>query len=120
MHPRRDNLYKAARKAANLSREMAAELLGTSARSLSDYEQGVTKAPCDLVLHMAEVYRDRALVYRHMSEVCPVGRQILPPEQSVAIMAARIIAGMLKKRTPDAANNGNSARRRLAKVLASD
>lgn len=75
-----DNIYCKCRKEAAKyndklnSREGAAELLGLSVSSLSDYELGLTKVvPVDKVLLMADLYNAPELKYFYCSEVCPLG-----------------------------------------------
>jgi len=71
---------EAARKDAKLnSRESAAEFLGISASSLTNYELGVTKqVPPDAVALMADLYNAPELKCSYCAE-CPVGRGMLFP-----------------------------------------
>ena len=46
------NIYQNARKAAGLTQERAAELMGLSARSLADYEAGLRLPPNDVADRM--------------------------------------------------------------------
>jgi transcriptional regulator with XRE-family HTH domain len=75
-----DNIYCKCRKAAAKyndklnSREGAAELLGLSVSSLSDYELGLTKVvPVDKVALMADLYNAPELKPYYCAEVCPLG-----------------------------------------------
>lgn len=75
-----ENIYFQCRKAAAKyneklnSREGAAELLGLSVSSLSDYELGLTKVvPVDKVLLMADLYNAPELKPYYCSECCPLG-----------------------------------------------
>lgn len=75
-----DNIYCKARKEAAKyndklnSREGAAELLGLSVSSLSDYELGLTKVvPVDKVLLMADLYNAPELKTDYCVDSCPLG-----------------------------------------------
>lgn len=75
-----DNVYCLARLEASKyserlkSREGAAELLGISPSSLSDYELGITKTvPVDKVVLMADLYNAPELCNRYCTTDCPIG-----------------------------------------------
>ena len=75
-----DNMFcKARMKAARLngklrSKEGAAEMLGVSASTLSDYELGLTKnVPPDMVIKMADLYDAPELQNYYCTEMCPLG-----------------------------------------------
>lgn len=56
------------------SKEGAAELLGVSVSTLSDYELGLTKViPPDMVLKMSELYNAPELENYYCTEMCPLG-----------------------------------------------
>ncbi len=56
------------------SKEGAAELLGVSVSTLSDYELGLTKViPPDMVVKMAELYHAPELENYYCTEMCPLG-----------------------------------------------
>ena len=56
------------------SKEKAAEFLGISVSTLSDYELGVTKTvPPDMVLKMADLYNAPELENYYSTNVCPLG-----------------------------------------------
>ena len=56
------------------SKEGAAELLGVSVSTLSDYELGITKIiPPDMVLKMSDLYNAPELRNYYCSEICPLG-----------------------------------------------
>lgn len=56
------------------SKEGAAELLGVSVSTLSDYELGITKIiPPDMVLKMADLYNAPELKNYYCTEICPLG-----------------------------------------------
>lgn len=93
-----ENIYFQARKEAAKyneklnSREGAAELLGLSVSSLSDYELGLTKVvPVDKVMLMADLYNAPELKPYYCSECCPLGckntRIILEDLDRIAVRA---------------------------------
>lgn len=56
------------------SKEGAAELLGVSVSTLSDYELGLTKViPPDMIVKMAELYNAPELENYYCTEMCPLG-----------------------------------------------
>lgn len=75
-----DNPFCKARLAAArvnerlLSKEGAAELLGISVSTLSDYELGLTKIiPPDMVVKMSNLYNAPELENYYCTEMCPLG-----------------------------------------------
>lgn len=59
------------------TKEYAAEMLGISPSSLSDYELGVTKiVPPDMIIKMADLYNAPELKNYYCREVCPLGCDI--------------------------------------------
>ena len=77
MKKRCRNIYRIARKSAGLTQEEAAELLNVSPRTLSDYEQGKTIPPDDVVCRMIEVYKADWLAYKHLKQT-EIGNRYLP------------------------------------------
>lgn len=67
-------MFRAARNAAGLSREEAAQKLYIGSRTLADYESGRTIAPPDVVMRMAEVYQEPTLPADYCATVCPIGQ----------------------------------------------
>lgn len=74
-----ENIYFKCRKEAALydkrlfSRESAADLLGMSVSSLSDYELGITKVvPVDKVVLMADLYNAPQLKTMYCKHDCPI------------------------------------------------
>lgn len=64
------------------SREGAAEVLGMSPSTLSDYELGITKIiPAENILRMADVYNAPQLKNYYCKNCCPLGSDI--PEISM-------------------------------------
>ena len=59
------------------SQEGAAELLGISVSSLSDYELGLTKiVPPDIVIKMSSLYNAPELENYYCREMCPLGYEV--------------------------------------------
>jgi transcriptional regulator with XRE-family HTH domain len=67
-------LYLISRTRAGLTREEAAERMFVDVSTLERYESGKTVPTHDRVLAMEETYGDRALSYRHCTELCPLGK----------------------------------------------
>ena len=70
------NIYQSARERAGLTQESASEQLYISTESLRMYETGRRRPSDEMAVMMAEVYREEALVYRHI-KASPAGR-VLP------------------------------------------
>ena len=88
------NIYRACREEAARyndklkSRESAAELLGISTSTLSNYELGITKAvPVDIVVTMADLYNSPQLKNLYCKRECPIGKQ-LPVATEIAGLAS--------------------------------
>ncbi len=63
------------------TKEYAAEMLGISPSSLSDYELGVTKiVPPDMIIKMADLYNAPELKNYYCREVCPLGCDVAKVE----------------------------------------
>ena len=59
------------------SQEGAAELLGISVSTLSDYELGLTKiVPPDIVIKMSSLYNAPELENYYCREMCPLGYEV--------------------------------------------
>ncbi len=77
------NRYFESRKRASnhderlTSREGAGDLLGVSWSSMADYERGLTKVPVDVVIRMADLYKDPALLNWFCCNECPICRDDL-------------------------------------------
>ena len=77
-----ENIYRRCRKEAAVyneklaSMEKAAELLGISVSTLSNYELGVTKViPNDIVMIMADLYKAPQLNNWYCKNECPMGKE---------------------------------------------
>lgn len=88
-------MYARYRRAAGLTQERAAELLGTATRTLSAWENGEHCPPDDMVVLMADVYQAPTLPLEHLREVSRIGREYLPdpeaktlPEAALSLLTA--------------------------------
>ncbi len=106
-----DNIYCRCRKEAAKyneklkSREGAAELLGLSVSSLSDYELGNTKVvPVDKVVLMADLYNAPELKPYYCRECCPLGagNPVIPLEDFDRATLQVISSFRKMNKTPDA------------------
>lgn len=72
--------YRECRKQAAIyndalgSMERAAEMLGVSVNTLSNYELGVTVPPVDIIIVMADLYRAPQLKTMYCKNECLIGR----------------------------------------------
>lgn len=89
MKPTR-NIYQTARERAGMTQEAASDRLYISTESLRMYETGRRRPSDEMVVMMAELYRDPALAYRHLKT--SAAGQILPEvsEQSLEQCAMRL------------------------------
>lgn len=67
-------MLRTARNKAGITREEAAHRIYIGTRTLADYELGRTIAPPDVVMRMAEVYREPTLPADYCAKVCPIGQ----------------------------------------------
>lgn len=72
------NIYAAARNAAGMTQERAAESLAVSVRSLADYEAGIRQPPEDVVIRMVDIYRAQYLAYQHLRARSELGKRLIP------------------------------------------
>lgn len=61
-----ENIYKKARKSADLKRDPAAEELGISTRTLDKYENFELRVPDDIVKRMCYLYNNPFLAWQHL------------------------------------------------------
>ena len=86
------NIYKAARRAAGITQERAAELLCISVRSLADYETGQRIPPGDVIDRMSTIYDNVALGIQHIRATNALAARVVPQleERSLMELALRI------------------------------
>lgn len=82
------NIYAAARNAAGLTQDRAAEMISVSCRSLADYEAGQRMPANDVVARMVEIYDARYLAYQHLRASSDVARRIIPDTDQLELPAA--------------------------------
>lgn len=82
------NIYQATRKAAGLTQERAAELLGLSVRSLADYESGLRLPPDHVADRMVMVYNSQVLAVQHLRNTTQFARELLPEVMPMALPEA--------------------------------
>ena len=69
-----ENRYKIGRETSGYTQEKASEMLHISPRTLSDYENGHTRVPDDIVAAMTEIYNAPLLAWWHLKETSPLGK----------------------------------------------
>lgn len=86
------NIYKTARKAAGLTQERAAELLGICVESVRAYETGRTIPSSHVVERMVDRYNAQHLAYEFLKETNALVGRIVPAleARSVLEVAVRI------------------------------
>lgn len=81
------NIYQNARKAAGITQERAAEMMGISVRSVADYEAGVRIPPNDVVEMMVLCYNSQLLAIQHL-RLTSMARSILPEVEELRLPEA--------------------------------
>lgn len=87
--------YKTCRESAGIRQEESAELLNVSIRSLSDYENGKSRVPDDIVDRMAEIYKSPLLAWWHLKENSVLGKylpDVAIPKTEVDMVFQSILA----------------------------
>lgn len=72
------NIYKTARRCADLTQEAAAERLGISVESIRAYETGLRIPPNEVVEQMVICYNAQYLAYQHLHETNALAARIVP------------------------------------------
>ena len=83
-----DNLYAMYRKAAGMTQERAAELLGVAVRTLQAWERGERDVPSLRVLRMCDIYGNNTLAIEHLRFSNVIAGDILPPVKAVPVAQA--------------------------------
>lgn len=84
------NIYQAAREAAGMTQERAAELIGLSVESVRSYECGKRVPGDDAVIKMVEIYGANYLAYQHLKHKTQVGNAVLPDVKEVPLSQAAL------------------------------
>lgn len=104
-----DNPYRECRKRASIhndslgSMEKAAEMLGVSVSTLSNYELGVTIPPVDIIMIMADLYRAPQLRTMYCKNECLIGKNmpVATCAGGIESITLRIIDQMSEKKIKD-------------------
>ena len=83
-----ESIYARYRKAAGMTQEKAAELLGVAVRSLAAWERDECKPSDARVLSMVDVYCAPTLAIEHLRATTAIARNILPPVDAVPLPQA--------------------------------
>lgn len=83
-----ESIYARYRKAAGLTQERAAELLGVAVRTLAAWERGESKPSDERVLSMVDVFAAPTLAIEHLRATTAIARGILPPVDAVPLPQA--------------------------------
>lgn len=91
-------IYGRYRKAAGLTQERAAELLGVTVRSVAAWERGENVPPDMRVLAMSDIYGAPTLCVEHLRQTVAIARDVLPPVPYVFLPQAvcQLCAAMQK------------------------
>lgn len=81
-------IYARYRKAAGITQERAAELLGVAVRTLAGWERGESYPPDMRVLSMADIYCAPTLAIEHLRLTAAIARDIIPEVPCVPLPQA--------------------------------
>ena len=97
------NRYGRYRRAAGITQERAAELLGCSVESVKAYETGVRFPPDEIVVTMCDVYGAPTLAVEHLRTASALGAEVLPPVEprTVAEAVCRLCAALRRVEAED-------------------
>lgn len=84
------NIYKAARRAAGLTQEAAAERLDVSVESLRAYETGGRIPPNDIVERMVVCYNTQYLAYQHLHETNALMDRVVPELEARSMLEVAV------------------------------
>ncbi len=85
------NIYQAAREAAGMTQERAAELIGLSVESIRSYELEKRIPADETVIKMAEIYGGaNYLAYQHLKHKSMIGNVILPDVTEIPLSQAAL------------------------------
>lgn len=82
------NIYGRYRRAAGLTQERAAELLGCAVRTLANWEGGVNTPPDSMVVAMADIYQASTIAIEHLRATTALARDIIPAVKRVPLSQA--------------------------------
>ena len=82
------NIYATCRKAAGMTQERAAELLGVATRTLAAWETGERIPPALRVADMVHLYATPVLAIQHLRLNSMIGAELLPEVNAVPLSQA--------------------------------
>lgn len=82
------NIYATCRKAAGMTQERAAELLGVATRTLAAWETGERIPPALRVADMVDLYATPVLAIQHLRLNSMIGADLLPEVSAVPMSQA--------------------------------
>ena len=88
MNDNYESLYARHRKAAGLTQERAAELLGVAVRTLAAWERGESTPPNARMLAMVDIYGSPALAIEHLRYSNIIAYDVLPAVKAVPLAQA--------------------------------
>lgn len=88
-----ESLYARYRKAAGLTQERAAELLGVAVRTLAAWERGESTPPNMRVLAMVDIYAAPTLAIEHLRYTNIIAYDVLPAVRRVPL--AQAVCGLI-------------------------
>lgn len=83
-----ENMYGRYRRAAGMTQERAAELLGVAPRTLQAWERDKSTPPNNQVLRMCDIYGANTLAIEHLRLNNVIAYDVLPPVREVPVAQA--------------------------------
>ena len=80
-----ESMYARYRRAAGMTQEYAAELLGVAPRTLQAWERGESTPPNARVLAMCDIYCSPTLAIEHLRYNSIIAYDVLPPVRAVPV-----------------------------------
>ena len=93
-----ESMYARYRKAAGITQECAAELLGVAPRTLQAWERGETTPPNARVLAMCDIYCAPTLAIEHLRFSIIIAYDVLPAVREIPVAQAvcQLVGAMRK------------------------
>lgn len=83
-----ENMYGRHRRAAGMTQEKAAELLGVAPRTLQAWERDESTPPNCQVLRMCDIYGSPTLAIEHLRFTSIIAYDVLPPVREIPMAQA--------------------------------
>ena len=90
-------MYARHRRAAGLTQEKAAELLGVAVRTVANWEAGVYIPPDDKVALMCDVYPAPTLAVEHLRASTALATGLIPEVEQIPLPQAVVQLQVLKR-----------------------